>query len=67
MSRMKDLLLTIEEVNTELATLSEAEREARIEQIWEEMMNDHELLRQYEAMSHAAELENFSPFDTVNS
>ena len=67
MSRMKDLLLTIEEVNTELANLSEEDREARIEEIWEELMNDHELLRQYEAMSHAAELENFSPFDTVNS
>ena len=67
MSRIKDLLLTIEEVNTELANLSEEEREARIERIWEEMMNDHELLRQYEAMTYAAELENFSPFDTVNS
>ena len=67
MSRVKDLLLTIEEVNTELALLTEDERQARIEQIWEEMMNDAELLRQYEAMMYSAELENFSPFDTVNS
>ena len=67
MSEMKRLLMTIEEINTELALMSEDEREARIEQIWEEMMNDQELLRQYEAMAHAGELESFSPFDTVNS
>ena len=67
MSRIKDLLLTIEEVNTELALLSEEEREVRIEQIWEEMMNDNELFRQYEAMMYASELEDFCPFDTVNS
>lgn len=67
MGKVKGVLLEIEELNAELALLAEDEREARIEEIWEEMMNDHELLRQYEAMSHAAELENFSPFDTVNS
>ena len=67
MSEMKRLLATIEEVNTELALLSEDEREARIEEIYEEMLNDQELLRQYEAMAHSADLEDFSPFDTVNS
>lgn len=67
MSEVKNLLLTIEEVNTELANLSESDREARIQEIWEEMMNDHELLRQYEALAHARDLEDFSPFDTVNS
>lgn len=67
MSRMKHLLLAIEEANTELAELSEQEREARISEIYDEMLHDMELLRQHEAMSYAAELENFSPFDTVNS
>ena len=67
MSEVKNLLLTIEEVNTELANLSEEDREARIQEIWEEMMNDYELLRQYEALAHARDLEDFSPFDTVNS
>ncbi len=67
MGKIKDLLLDIEEVNTELMYLADEEREARVQQIWEEMMNDYELLRQYEAMAHAAELENFSPFDTINS
>jgi len=33
-----------------------------IEQRYEE-----ELCKQHEMMSHAAELENFSPFDTMNS
>ncbi len=67
MGKIKDLLLDIEEVNTELMYLADEEREARVQQIWEEMMNDYELLRQYEAMAYAAELENFSPFDTINS
>lgn len=67
MGKVKGVLLEIEELNAELALLAEDEREARAQEIFEEMMNDHELLRQYEAMSHAAELENFSPFDTVNS
>lgn len=67
MGKIKDMLMTIEDVNTELAMLSEAERETRVQEIFEEMMSDYELLRQYEEMSHAADLEDFSPFDTVNS
>jgi hypothetical protein len=67
MGKIKDLLLAIEEVNVELSELAEDQREERVQQIWEELMNDHELLRQYEAMAYAAELENFSPFDTINS
>lgn len=67
MGKIKDLMLDIEEANTELAHLADEEREARVQEIWEEMMNDYELLRQYEALAHAADLENFSPFDTINS
>ena len=36
------------------------------EQLIEER-HDEELCKQHEMMSYAAELENFSPFDTVNS
>jgi hypothetical protein len=36
------------------------------EQLIEERYNE-ELCKQHEMMSYAAELENFSPFDTVNS
>jgi diacylglycerol kinase len=28
---------------------------------------DQEILKHHEMMSHAADLENFSPFDTINS
>lgn len=67
MGKVKNLLMSIEEVNTELALLSEEEREARVQELFDEMMNDYELLRQYESMSYSQQLEDFSPFDTVNS
>jgi hypothetical protein len=67
MSKVKGVLLEIEELNVELALLAEEEREARIQEIFDEMMADEELQRQFEAMQHAADLEDFSPFDTVNS
>lgn len=67
MGKIKDMLLTIEELNVELAELADKDREERVQEIWEEMMGDYELLRQYEAMAYAADLENFSPFDTINS
>lgn len=67
MSKIKGVLLEIEELNAELAVLAEEERDARVQEIFEEMLADEELLRQFEAMQYAAELEEFSPFDTVNS
>lgn len=67
MGKLKELLQDIEEVNTELALLAEDEREARIQELYEEILSDYELQRQYEAMAHARDLEDFSPFDTVNS
>ena len=67
MGKVKGVLLEIEELNAELALLAEDEREARVQEIFEEMMDDYELQRQFEAMQHAADLEDFSPFDTVNS
>jgi hypothetical protein len=36
------------------------------EQLIEDRHNE-EICKQYEAMQHAQELENFSPFDTMNS
>lgn len=67
MSEVKRVLLDIEELNAELALLAAEEREARVQEIFDEMMADYELQRQFEAMQHAADLENFSPFDNVNS
>ena len=67
MGKVKSLLLDIEEANKELSLLADAEREARVQEIYEDMLADYELQRQFEAMQYAAELENFSPFDTVNS
>jgi vacuolar-type H+-ATPase subunit I/STV1 len=67
MSNVKNVLLEIEELNTELTRLAEEEREARVQQIFDEMMDDYELQRQFEALQHAADLENFSPFDAVNN
>ena len=32
-----------------------------------EQRHNEELCKQHEMLSHAADLENFSPFDTVNS
>lgn len=90
MGKVKDLLMSIEEANAELAFLADEVREAQIEEMFnalvakaeaeeelrrrklygdfleEEAMNN-ELLRQQEMLSHAADLEDFSPFDTVNS
>ena len=67
MGKVKSLLLDIEEANKELSLLADGEREARVQEIYEDMLADYELQRQFEAMQYAAELENFSPFDTVNS
>ena len=63
----KELVMTLDDVNLELAALAEEARAAQIELQYEELQADEELLRQYEAMSYSAELENFSPFDNVNS
>lgn len=63
----KELVMSLDDVNFELATLADEARAEQIELQYEELQADEELLRQYEAMSYAAELENFSPFDTVNS
>lgn len=63
----KELVMTLDDVNLELATLAEEARAEQIELQYEELQSDEELLRQYEAMSYSGELENFSPFDTVNS
>lgn len=67
MSEVKRVLLEIEELNAELALLAEEERVVRVQEIFDDMMADYELQRQFEAMQHAADLEEFSPFDTVNS
>ena len=67
MGKVKSLLLDIEETNKELSLLADEEREARVQEIYEDMLADYELQRQFEAMQYAAELENFSPFDTVKS
>ena len=63
----KELVMTLDDVNLELAALAEEARAEQIELQYEELQVDEELLRQYEAMSYSAELENFSPFDNVNS
>ena len=55
------------DVNYWLAIAAEELRRQKIDEEYEEMLNDNELLRQYEAMSHAADLESFSPFDTINA
>ena len=67
MGKVKSVLMSIEEVNTELAMLADDERQERVQELFEEMLDDYELLRQYEAMSYSQQLEDFSPFDTVNS
>ena len=54
-------------INAELQIIADQEREERIEAEYEELLNEQELLKQHEAMSYAADLENFSPFDTMNS
>jgi hypothetical protein len=63
-------MLNIEDVNILCAEISDEEAEQRAKLyadfIEEESMNE-ELLRQQQAMAHAADLENFSPFDTINS
>lgn len=60
-------MLNIAKINSELQEIAEQDREERIEDQYEELLNDQELLKQYEAMSYAADLESFSPFDTMNS
>jgi hypothetical protein len=60
-------LLTIQEVNAELANLAAFERDTQTDNLFEELMEDNELLRQHEAMSYSQQLEDFSPFDTFNS
>lgn len=62
-------MLTINEINSEMQIIAKEQRNKEIDMVYEEMIlrEEEELLRQYEAMSYDAELENFSPFDTVNS
>lgn len=60
-------MLNIANINSELQEIAEQEREARIEEQYEELLNEQELMKQYEAMANAADLESFSPFDTMNS
>jgi hypothetical protein len=66
-------MLTYDEVNALCREVAQEAQEKFIgEQLDlftedEEQQANEELSRQYEMMSYAAELENFSPFDTVNS
>lgn len=63
-------MLNLEDVNMICAEIAQKEAEQRMEEyadeLEEEFMNA-ELLKQHEMMLYSAELENFSPFDTVNS
>lgn len=61
---------TVDEVNAILNrfALEDAEKRAAdyADALEEEFMNS-ELMKQYEAMQRASDLEDFSPFDTCNS
>jgi hypothetical protein len=54
-------------INSELQIIADEKRQEIIDVQYEDELSFLELERQYEAMQNAAELENFSPFDTVNS
>ena len=54
-------------INAELQILADEEREARVDAEYEELLHEIQLLREYEFLSYASDLEDFSPFDTVNS
>ncbi len=63
-------MFNIEDVNALCAVIAQEESELRMNEYADELeeeSNNMELERQYEMMSYSAELENFSPFDTVNS
>ena len=62
--------MSFEEINLICDEIAQEEAEQRMneyaDELEEELMN-LELEKQYEMMSYSAELENFSPFDTINS
>lgn len=65
--------MSLDEVNALCAQIAEEDQLNYLEnqinaflQEQEDLQNE-ELQKQYEMMSYSAELENFSPFDTVNS
>jgi len=62
--------MSFEEINLVCVEIAQEEAEQRMneyaDELEEELLN-LELEKQYEMMSHAYELENFSPFDTINS
>ena len=57
----------LDKINTELQIIADEMREERIEMEYDEELMNRELELQYEMMQNAADLENFSPFDTINS
>lgn len=62
-----------DDVNEILAHIAEEEQEIYLAQQIDAFLEDQEqlelqeLMKQHEMMSRAADLENFSPFDTINS
>ena len=60
-------MVKITDVNYWLAIAAEDIRREKIDAEYEEELMNEELNKQYEMMSYSAELENFSPFDTINS
>ena len=62
-------MLNLEDVNILCAEIAQEESEKRIAEQYDEFLEEEfwELQRQFEAMQNAADQEDFSPFDTVNS
>jgi hypothetical protein len=66
-------MVDVDEINALCSEIAEEDQQnylaSQIAAFLEEQeeLQNRELQKQYEAMSRAAELENFSPFDTVNS
>lgn len=65
--------MNVDNVNYILQMIAQEEQEIYLSQQIEQFLQDQEeqqmleLQKQYEMMSYAADLENFSPFDTINS
>lgn len=57
----------LDKINIELQILADEERESRVNEEYEDLLHEIELLREQEFLSYSADLEDFSPFDTVNS
>lgn len=62
-----------DDVNAILSQIAEEEQQIYLAQQMAAFLEDQEhlelqeLMKQHEMMSRAADLENFSPFDTINS